>query len=174
MAITYLLRINQISLPQLQVSKTLALELIYTLDTIDEAVKKFWDSFKSCHVFAFNGEMGAGKTTFIHHLCDYLKVEDTVSSPTFALINEYHFASEEGKDNIIYHLDWYRLRDTTEAINAGMEDCIAQAGGGKAYCFIEWPEKAGELLIMPFVRINIESMSNTDRRMLATLVDGTI
>ena len=158
---------------QLQVSKTLPLELIYTLDTIDETVKEFWEAFKSYHVFAFNGEMGAGKTTFIHHLCDYLRVEDTVSSPTFALINEYHFASEGGKDNIIYHLDWYRLRDTAEAINAGMEDCIAQAGSGKAYCFIEWPEKAGELLNMPFLNINIESTSNTERRMLATPVTGT-
>lgn len=144
------------------------MELIYTLETIDEAVKKFWEAYKSCRVFAFTGEMGAGKTTFIHHLCDYLKVEDTVSSPTFALINEYHFASKDGRDNIIYHLDWYRLRDTTEAINAGMEDCLIQAGRGAAYCFVEWPEKAEALLKMPFVRIRIDSTSNTERRMLVT------
>src|ERR1700744_3509326 len=118
------------------------LHLSYTLSTIDDAAKQFWEKAQHYKIFAFSGEMGAGKTTFIHHLCDYLQVEDVVSSPTFALINEYHFIDAGKKDNTIYHLDWYRLKDTAEAINAGMEDCVLQAKKGMAYCFIEWPEQA--------------------------------
>lgn len=143
------------------------MELYYTLKTIDEAAKLFWENLKAYHVFAFNGEMGAGKTTFIHKLCDHLNVQDVVSSPTFALINEYHFTDNNNKDNTIFHLDWYRIKDTQEAINAGMEDCIEQAGQNAAFCFIEWPEKAHELLHLPYVRISIETISETERKMTA-------
>src|ERR1700743_1735320 len=102
------------------------IRLSYSLATIDTAVKQFWEVAGSHKVLAFSGEMGAGKTTFIHHLCDRLQGQDTVSSPTFALINEYHFMNGS-QDHTIYHLDWYRLKDTAEAINAGMEDCLLQA-----------------------------------------------
>lgn len=145
------------------------MELNYTLDTISIAAKQFWEHFKGYHTFAFNGEMGAGKTTFIHTLCDHLAVEDTVSSPTFALINEYHF-TDEGKDNVIYHLDWYRLKNAAEAINAGMEDCMLQAQNKTARCFIEWPEKASELLRSPYINIDIQTLSNTERRMTAKII----
>lgn len=90
-----------------------------------------------------------------------LGVEDAVSSPTFALINEYHFI-QDGKDRTIYHMDWYRLRDTEEAINAGMEDCLQQKDN---YCFIEWPEKAVELLPCPHLRIEIKTISPQERTM---------
>src|SRR5690348_14395358 len=110
-------------------------QISYSLTDIQEAVEEFWLQARSYRVLAFSGQLGAGKTTFIHALCDYLNVNDTVSSPTFALINEYHF-NANGKDNLIYHMDWYRLKDTDEAINAGMEDCILNK---EAYCFIEWP-----------------------------------
>jgi tRNA threonylcarbamoyladenosine biosynthesis protein TsaE len=145
------------------------LELHYTLGTIGDAAKQLWERFGAYRIFAFNGEMGAGKTTFIHALCDHLQVQDTVSSPTFALINEYHFINE-GKDNTIYHLDWYRLKDTAEAINAGMEDCILQAKNKTAWCFIEWPEKAAALLNLPHVSLSIETVSNTERKMIATII----
>lgn len=105
--------------------------------------------------------MGAGKTTFIHALCDYLGVQDAVSSPTFALVNEYHFM-QNGLDRTIYHMDWYRLRDAAEATGAGMEDALHQKD---AYCFVEWPEKAPELLPHPYVRIDIEVISETERRL---------
>lgn len=144
--------------------------LTYTLDTIDQAVADFWKVVQPYGLITFSGEMGAGKTTFIHHLCDKLGVTDAVSSPTFALINEYHFTNEAGKDNIIYHLDWYRLKDTEEAINAGMEDCILQAKRGEAYCFVEWPEKAQELLERPYARVSIETVSMTERVMEITII----
>src|SRR5437879_4559526 len=110
--------------------ETNLLQFAYTLENMEPAVKRFWDVAGSYNLLAFSGEMGAGKTTFIHKLCDYLQVQDAVSSPTFALINEYHFTGQMGQDNVIYHLDWYRLKNSEEAINAGMEDCIEQARRG--------------------------------------------
>lgn len=145
------------------------MNLSYTLDTIDEAVKKFWDAVPPFSVIAFSAEMGAGKTTFIHHLCDYLRVDDAVSSPTFALINEYHF-NDENRVNTIYHLDWYRLKNAGEAIAAGMEDCIDRAMNGEAYCFIEWPEKAPELLLPPYIWVTIALTSITERVMTINIV----
>ena len=141
----------------------------YTLADIDKAAVAFWGALHSYRIFAFSGDLGAGKTTFIHHLCDYLQVQDAVSSPTFALINEYHFDGQ-GKDNLIYHLDWYRLRDTAEAINAGMEDCILQARSGNAICFIEWPEKAADLLFKPYLWVAIETVDETHRAMAVKLI----
>lgn len=148
----------------------LLLELSYTLADIDKAAIRFWDTLHSYHIFAFSGDLGAGKTTFIHHLCDHLQVQDAVSSPTFALINEYHFIDKSGNEQVIYHLDWYRLKDNAEAINAGMEDCIINAGKGGAYCFIEWPEKAIELLQKPYLWVSIETMDIPERKMTVKLV----
>ena len=144
------------------------LRLSYTLDTIADAAQLFWQQLHGHKVFAFSGEMGAGKTTFIHYLCDHLGVQDAVSSPTFALINEYHF-TDAGKDRTIYHLDWYRLRDTAEAINAGMEDCIITANTTSAICLIEWPEKAIELLPRQYLWISIDSISPSEREMTIKL-----
>jgi tRNA threonylcarbamoyladenosine biosynthesis protein TsaE len=144
-------------------------EFTYTLDSIDEVAKLFWQHVKDRYVFTFSGEMGAGKTTFIHKLCDHLDVQDVVSSPTFALINEYHFPAN-GQDNVIYHLDWYRLRDSEEAINAGMEDCILQATRNEARCFIEWPGKARELLPATYVAVSIENITETTRKMTINVI----
>lgn len=105
--------------------------------------------------------MGAGKTTFIHALCNTLGVQDAVSSPTFALINQYQF-DQNGTEQVIYHMDWYRLKDEDEAINAGMEDCLLQKDN---YSFIEWPEKAPGIIPHPHLWIEIETVSPTERRM---------
>jgi tRNA threonylcarbamoyladenosine biosynthesis protein TsaE len=147
------------------------LRFSYTLKEIDDVAAQFWKKLSGYRVFAFSGELGAGKTTFVHKLCDHLQVEDTVSSPTFALINEYHFAGAGGEDNTIYHLDWYRLKDTAEAINAGMEDCLLQAQTGRAFCFIEWPEKAIELLRPPYLWIKISSTDVFNREMEVLLAE---
>src|SRR6201992_2853379 len=119
--------------------ETKLLEIEYNLTDIKKAADEFWDVAKQYKTLAFSGEMGAGKTTFIHNLCDILGVEDAVSSPTFAIINEYHFDEHGYGDRIIYHMDWYRIKSTEEALNAGMEDCLIEAIQGRAYCFIEWP-----------------------------------
>ena len=144
------------------------LQLTYNLGNIDQAVQLFWQKLQDQYVFAFSGEMSAGKTTFIHHLCDYLEVEDTVSSPTFALINEYHFRQNK-TDQTIFHMDWYRLKNPEEALGAGIEDCLVQAQKKTAYCFIEWPEKARELIPIPHVWLSIETISDGERKMTVSL-----
>lgn len=128
------------------------LECTYTLEHIAVAARDFWARARDYRVFAFSGEMGAGKTTFIRALCAHLGVPDTVSSPTFSLINEYHFL-DGGAECIMFHMDWYRLRDTDEAINAGVEDALLTP---KAYCIVEWAEKAVELLPLPYLWVAIE------------------
>jgi tRNA threonylcarbamoyladenosine biosynthesis protein TsaE len=151
---------------------TQVLELSYNLSDIDNVARQFWDVASGYSILAFSGEMGAGKTTFIHALCSLLGVEDAVSSPTFALINEYHFTDANSKDKIIYHLDFYRLKDTSEAINAGLEDCVSQARNGAAYCFIEWPERALDLFISPYLWISMETIDMMERKLTVTIING--
>lgn len=150
--------------------ETTLLSLSYTMVDIEAAVAGFWNATKSYNIFAFSGDMGAGKTTFIRKLCDHLRVQDAVSSPTFALINEYHFEDENGTDKLIYHMDWYRLKSSEEAFSAGMEDCIDQGMEKRAYCFVEWPERAPDILRVPYLLINIETVSVTEREMEVKLI----
>src|SRR5690349_18742999 len=109
------------------------MELQFTLPNIHEAARQFWQSVNGRKIFAFHGPMGAGKTTFIHALCDVKKVSSKVSSPTFALINQYSYPG--GK---IFHMDLYRLKDAEEAIRAGIEDSLLSG----EICFVEWAERA--------------------------------
>jgi tRNA threonylcarbamoyladenosine biosynthesis protein TsaE len=141
----------------------MSLQISYTKADIHEAAHQLWQWAHPFQVFAFSGSLGAGKTTFIHALCDMIKVQDVVSSPTFALINEYRF-NNEGTEEVIYHMDWYRLRDADEAVDAGMEDTLDTPG---AYCFIEWPEKAPELLeSRPHILISLRTSEEEDGRIL--------
>jgi tRNA threonylcarbamoyladenosine biosynthesis protein TsaE len=108
------------------------MDVNFSLDNINEAAKTFLAAIGEKKVIALHGQMGAGKTTFVHAICDVLKVNSAVSSPTFSIINEYK--STDGK--IIYHLDLYRLKNEQEAINAGVEDCFYSGN----FCLVEWPE----------------------------------
>ncbi len=99
-------------------------------------------------IILFDGEMGAGKTTLIQKICEVLKVEDTVSSPTFSLVNEY-FSPEKGA---VYHFDFYRIDSEEEALDIGLYDYLDSGN----WCFIEWPEKIANLLPEECVRISIE------------------
>ncbi len=135
------------------------LDISYSLDTIDNAAQKLWAFAKQHRIWTFSGDMGAGKTTLISSLCRHLGVQEAVSSPTFSLINEYHFHNPEGADTTILHMDWYRIGSITEAIDAGMEDALQ----GDAYCFIEWPEKAAALLQGEHIRITINTISEKER-----------
>ena len=113
------------------------MELYFSLNDIEKAAQEFLNHVPGRKVFAFHGEMGAGKTTFITTVCKLLGVTAVVSSPTFSIINEYK--TNEGTS--IYHLDLYRLKDEEEAIMAGVEDCFYSGH----YCFTEWPEKTPAL-----------------------------
>ena len=104
--------------------------------------------------------MGAGKTTFIHALCDAKGVKDRVSSPTFSLINEYEYdAGENQPKKKIYHIDLYRLRDEEEARQAGIEDCL----DGGQICLVEWPEKAPDLFPPDTFHVTIEVIDEQTR-----------
>lgn len=136
------------------------MQISYTLADIQDAVQQFWQHAHSYRIMAFSGTLGAGKTTFTSALCRYLDVQDAVSSPTFSLINEYTFR-QEGKERTIYHSDWYRLHDADDAINAGIEDMLQ---AGDAYCIVEWPERAPELLPPGTLWVKFELLSPEERR----------
>jgi len=106
----------------------------FTLEEINDAAKTFLSLAGNSKVIVFHGEMGAGKTTFIHAVCLALGVQDVTGSPTFSIINQYKTHSGES----IYHMDLYRIRDEQEAIMAGVEDCLYSG----QLCLVEWPEKA--------------------------------
>lgn len=111
---------------------------IKSLDHIDEAAKEFLLRIGDHKKIAFSGEMGIGKTTFIQAICRELGVDTVVNSPTFALINEYF--TREGES--IYHFDLYRIENIEEMYDFGYEDYVYS----DSWCFIEWPEKAMELM----------------------------
>jgi tRNA threonylcarbamoyladenosine biosynthesis protein TsaE len=137
------------------------MDLIFKLENIQEAAANLLSTVNVNSVFAFHGEMGAGKTTFIHALCEAMGVKTTISSPTFSIINQY--STGEGKT--IYHMDLYRLKDNTEAVNAGVEDCLYSGNT----CLVEWPEKAPGIFPDNTVHITI-TMLNTNTRKLSILI----
>jgi tRNA threonylcarbamoyladenosine biosynthesis protein TsaE len=124
------------------------------LDQIPDAASKLLDFADDHRIFLFYGEMGAGKTTFIKAICDKLGVTDTVSSPTFSIVNEY--ASPE---NVIYHFDFYRIKNQTEALDLGYEDYLYSGN----YCLIEWPEKIQNLIPKKFVEVKLLETSPNER-----------
>ena len=124
---------------------------------LKQVARNLWKEGKSHAVWAFHAPMGTGKTTFIHALCEELGVKGAVSSPTFAIINEYS-SPEAG---IIYHMDWYRLKDEEEAMNAGVEDSLLS---GKL-CLVEWPDNAAGLLPVNTFHIHMEMLDEHTRRL---------
>ena len=110
-------------------------------------------------VFAFYGQMGAGKTTFIKKLCEEMGTMDVVNSPTFAIVNVYDV--EQPYQGEVYHFDCYRLKDIREAMDFGAEEYLYSGN----YCFIEWPEMIAPLLPEDTVRVKITPMADGDRRL---------
>jgi tRNA threonylcarbamoyladenosine biosynthesis protein TsaE len=129
-----------------------------SLDRLEEFVNGFWSAAKDAKVFAWHGQMGAGKTTLITALGKVKGVEDAMSSPTFSLINQYTY-KEDGEEKIMYHIDLYRLKDEQEALHAGVEDAIYSG----AICMVEWPEKAPHLFDESAVHVFVDLVSDTER-----------
>ena len=133
---------------------------IKSLSEINNIAAKFIQAHPADRIFAFYGEMGAGKTTFIKALCEEMKVLDYVTSPTFALINEYKTENNQ----TIFHFDFYRIKDPSEAFDFGYEDYFYSGD----YCFIEWPELIETLLPSITVKVTIREIEN-GRRIIESL-----
>ena len=126
-----------------------------SLADIDHAAQTFLQKVGDRRHFAFYGSMGAGKTTFIKALCRALGVQGAVTSPTFALVNEYR----AGANGMAYHFDFYRINKPEEVFDFGCEEYFASGG----YCFVEWPEKAEIALPSDICRVHIRELSNGNR-----------
>lgn len=128
---------------------------INSLDTIHEAAKEFIKGMGDGKVFAFYGKMGAGKTTFIKALCEVLGVKDVITSPTFAIINEY----TDGNDTPIYHFDFYRIKKLEEVYDMGYEDYFYSGN----LCLLEWPELVEDVLPENVIKVTIEEQPDGSR-----------
>ena len=136
-------------------------EKISSVKVLKQASRKLISAFPDQRVFAFYGKMGAGKTTFIQSVCEVLGTNDNVTSPTFALINEYKTSDFSS----IFHFDFYRIKDIEEAFDLGYEDYLYSGD----YCFIEWPEMIEPLLPEQFVEVKIAVDDEGNRIITARL-----
>lgn len=121
---------------------------IKSLDSIHEAAHEFIKNMGTGHVFAFYGKMGAGKTTFIKAVCEELGVDDVITSPTFAIVNDYTSSKD---DSHIFHFDFYRIKKLEEVYDMGYEDYFYSG----SLCFIEWPELIEDILPGDAVKVTI-------------------
>ena len=137
------------------------MEVNFTLEQIDAVAAQVLAASAAYPVLAFHGEMGAGKTTLSHALCEKMGVKDTVSSPTFSIINQY----KKGDGGTVYHMDLYRIRDEQEAINAGVEDCLYSGHT----CLVEWPEKVPGIFPPDTLHIYIETVPGNTRNLRINL-----
>jgi tRNA threonylcarbamoyladenosine biosynthesis protein TsaE len=132
------------------------MEMTFTLKEIQTIAREFWNKLEGKKVFAFHGQMGTGKTTFIHALCDEKRVIDVVGSPTFAIINEY-----KSPESSIFHIDLYRLKDAEEAVQAGVEECLYSGN----ICLVEWPERAAAIFPESTVHVYLEVVDEETRNL---------
>ena len=123
---------------------------------IHNVAKQFIDNIGTGKVFAFYGKMGSGKTTFIKAVCEELGVTDVITSPTFAIANEYH---SEQTPKPIFHFDFYRIKKLEEVYDMGYEDYFYSG----SLCFLEWPELIEEILPADVVKVKIEEQADGSR-----------
>ena len=131
-------------------------ENIIDLELIGKKIIKY--SNKKSNIFTFEGEMGVGKTALIKIILKHLKVKDLVKSPTFSIVNEYLTSDNK----IIYHFDFFRIKDKIEVISIGFEDYIDSSN----FCFIEWPNSIKNLLPNDINKIKMEYISETKRKII--------
>lgn len=132
---------------------------VKSLDELKHAAEQLISFGGSEKIFLFYGAMGAGKTTLIKSLCESLGVMEPATSPTFSIVNEY-----QGDSCKIYHFDFYRLKNQSEALDLGYEEYFYSDN----YCFIEWPEKIPDLLPDHYVRVDVQVVSNSERLLTFT------
>lgn len=128
---------------------------ISSLDELDKVAEAVVEALDGRTVVAFDAPMGAGKTTLISRIAAYLGAQDDVTSPTFAIVNQY-----EGSERTIYHFDMYRIERIEEALDFGCEEYFASG----ELCLVEWPEKIEALLPDDTMVVRIEILSDSERR----------
>lgn len=131
------------------------MQIQYHKNDIEVIARKCISAFQDIPVWLFEGEMGAGKTTFIRSLCHILGVIDTVQSPTFGIVNEY--TTDEGQS--IFHFDCYRLDNPSEALDLGIDEYLYSG----QYCFIEWPSKIEPHWPSNYVTVSLRTISEEER-----------
>lgn len=131
------------------------MDAVFTPEDLMVIARQLCQEFADYPVWALHGEMGAGKTTLVHAVCAHLGVKDLVSSPTFAIINEYR----SPQCGTIYHMDWYRLKNEEEAIQAGIEDALLSG----QLCLVEWPDRAPGLLPENTLHIFLDTVDENTR-----------
>ena len=134
------------------------MEIVFELKDIEDAAKKFFQISGQNKTFAFSGDLGAGKTTFISALCKEVGVKEIITSPTYSIIQEY--ATDDNK--IIYHIDLYRIKNETEAMDSGIEDCL----NSNEICMVEWPERAPGIFPVETIFTSIEILSADKRKLI--------
>jgi len=134
------------------------MEIVFDLDEIEKTAKDFLQLNPRSKLFAFSGDLGAGKTTFINALCREIGVTETVTSPTYSIIQEYATQRNE----VIYHIDLYRIKSEREAMDAGIEDCL----NSDEICMVEWPERAPEIFPLKTIFTRIEIISANKRKLI--------
>jgi len=137
-------------------------EKISSVEGLKNVAENLIKQFPDHRIFALYGKMGAGKTTFIQAICNYLGSDDNVTSPTFAIINEYKTENLSS----IFHFDFYRIENLEEAYDLGYEDYLYSGN----YCFIEWPEMIESLLPENIVKVQIEVFDDESRVISAKVV----
>lgn len=136
-------------------------EIYFDYNEIERTAKKFLDTVAESNIFAFSGDLGAGKTSFISALCKQLGVTETVTSPTFSLIQEY----KTNENKSVFHIDLYRIGSKREAIDAGIEDCLVSNN----ICMVEWPEKALEIFPAHTIFSSMDILSERKRKLIIQL-----
>ena len=131
----------------------------FSLHEINDIAQQWIAAINNYHLIAFYGEMGMGKTTLIKAVCQQMQVEDNIQSPTFSIVNEYHSVNGE----IIYHFDFYRMKNEEEALDFGVEEYFYSGN----YCFMEWAEKIPNLL--PENTVKVEISRQEDEKRLITI-----
>ena len=137
------------------------MEITYTLDDLPSVARQVLGRYSNKRIWLFYGEIGTGKTTFIKALCDILQVEDATQSPSFSLVNLY-FGTLDNIPIDIYHIDLYRIEDLDEAIGIGIDDYLQEKG----YSFIEWPQIIEPILPPNTIKLFIEIVDQTSRKVL--------
>ncbi|HAD15248.1 MAG TPA: tRNA (adenosine(37)-N6)-threonylcarbamoyltransferase complex ATPase subunit type 1 TsaE [Saprospirales bacterium] len=136
--------------------------LLHSPDDLPAIMPEIISALGARRKIALYGEMGAGKTTFVKALSAHLGVKDNTSSPTFSLINEYHYIAPDGSSALLHHLDLYRLKNANEAFDIGLDDLMHDPW----FCIVEWPQIAEGFFPENSASIHIEILGETQRRIV--------